>query len=40
MFDFKDVEQKIEQLAKHVQQANEFWFNAIISSFKNFQSKK
>lgn len=36
MFDFKDVEKKVQDLAKQVQQVNEFWFNAVISSLKQF----
>lgn len=36
-FDTKDVEKKFQDLAKQVQQINEFWINAVISSLKNFQ---
>ena len=37
MFDFKDAEKKYQDLVKQVQQINDFWVNAIISSLKNFQ---
>jgi len=37
MFDFKDAEKKYQDLVKQVQQINEFWINAVISSLKNFQ---
>ena len=36
MFDFKDVEKKYQDLTKQIQQLNEFWLNAIISSLKQF----
>jgi len=36
MFDFKDAEKKFQDLAKQVQQLNEFWVNAVISSLKQF----
>ena len=37
MFDFKEAEKKFQDLAKQMQQLNEFWLNAVISSLKNFQ---
>ena len=37
MFDFKDAEKKYQDLVKQVQQINDFWVNAVISSLKNFQ---
>lgn len=44
MFEFenqyKDAVQKVEAIAEHVKQANEFWFNAILSSFKAFAKTK
>ena len=36
MFDFKDAEKKYQDLVKQMQQLNEFWINAVISSLKNF----
>lgn len=35
-FDTKEVEKKFQDLAKQVQQINEFWTNAILSSLKQF----
>ncbi len=37
MFDFKDAEKKYQDLVKQIQQINDFWVSAIISSLKNFQ---
>lgn len=37
MFDFKEAEKKFQDLTKQMQQLNEFWINAVISSLKNFQ---
>lgn len=36
MFDFKDAEKKYQDLVKQVQQINDFWVNAVLSSFKQF----
>ena len=36
MFDYKDAEKKFQDLVKQVQQINEFWVNAYISSLKQF----
>jgi hypothetical protein len=35
-FDTKEVEKKFQDLAKQVQQINEFWVNSVISSLKQF----
>lgn len=44
MFEFekqyKDAVQKFETIAEHIKQANEFWFNAVLSSFKSFTKTK
>ena len=37
MFDTKYIEKKYQDLVKQVQQINDFWINAVISSLKNFQ---
>ena len=37
MFDTKDIEKKYQDFVKQVQQINDFWVNAIISSLKQFQ---
>lgn len=37
MFDAKEVEKKFQDFTKQVQQINDFWISAIISSLKNFQ---
>ena len=36
MFDAKEVEKKFQDFAKQVQQINDFWVNAFISSLKQF----
>lgn len=36
MFDTKEIEKKYQDLVKQVQQINEFWVNAVISSLKQF----
>ena len=35
-FDYKEVEKKYLDFAKQVQQINDFWTNAILSSLKQF----
>jgi hypothetical protein len=37
---YKDAVAKFEVVAEHIKQANEFWFNAILSSFKSFSKTK
>jgi hypothetical protein len=37
---YKDAVQKVEVIAEQVKQANEFWLNAILSSFKSFVKTK
>jgi hypothetical protein len=36
MFDFTKQTKQFEELAKRIQEVNEFWINAVISSFKQF----
>ena len=40
MFTFDDQYKKFEQLTEQYKQATEFWFNAILSSFKDFYKTK
>jgi hypothetical protein len=40
MFAFEEQYKKVEQLAEHYKQINEFWINSVLSSFKQFFSKK
>jgi hypothetical protein len=37
---YQDAVKKLEQTFEHVKQANEFWVNAILSSYKTFYSTK
>ena len=37
---YKDVVKKMEEVADAVKQANEFWVNAVLSSYKTFYSTK
>ena len=36
MFSFDDQYKKVEQLAEHYKQINEFWVHSILSSIKTF----
>jgi len=36
MFDFTKQTKQYEELAKRLQEVNEFWVNAVISSLKQF----
>jgi hypothetical protein len=36
MFDFTKQTKQFEELAKRIQEVNEFWVNAVISSLKQF----
>ena len=36
MFDFTKQTKQFEELAKRIQEVNEFWINAVISSTKEF----
>jgi predicted RNase H-like HicB family nuclease len=36
MFDFTKQTKQYEELAKRIQEVNEFWINAVISSTKDF----
>ena len=40
MFDFTKQTKQFEELAKRIQEVNEFWFNAVFSSAKEFFTKK
>ena len=35
MFTFEEQYKKFEELAERVKQVNEFWVNAVLSSFKD-----
>ena len=37
---YKDAVAKFEVIAEQIKQANEFWFNAILSSVKSFVKTK
>ena len=37
---YKEVTKKIEEVVEQVKQANEFWVNAILSSYKTFYKTK
>ena len=39
MFSFEDQYKKVEQLAEHYKQINEFWVDSVLSSLKKFFSK-
>ena len=36
MFKIEEQFKQFEELAERIKQVNEFWVNAVISSFKNF----
>lgn len=36
MFTFEDQYKKVEQLAEHYKQINDFWLNSVLSSIKQF----
>ena len=40
MFKIEDQFKKFEEITEQVKQANEFWYNAILSSFKTFYKTK
>ena len=44
MFDFdkqyKDVVKKVEEAVEQVKQANEFWVNSILTTYKAFYTTK
>ena len=40
MFSYEEQYKKFEELAERVKQVNEFWANAVISSFKQFGKTK
>lgn len=40
MFSFDDQYKKVEQLAEHYKQINDFWLNSVLSSFKQFLKTK
>jgi hypothetical protein len=40
MFEYEKFYKKFEELVKQSQQATDFWFNALLSSAKEFYSKK
>ena len=40
MFDFTKQTKQFEELAKRIQEVNEFWINSIISTSKEFFSTK
>jgi len=40
MFDFTKQTKQFEEVTEQVKQANEFWFNAILSSVKAFYKVK
>ena len=40
MFSFEDQYKKVEQLAEHYKQINEFWVSSVLSSIKQFFNKK
>jgi hypothetical protein len=37
---YQDAVKKIEQTFEHVKQANEFWLNSILSTWKSFIKTK
>lgn len=37
---YKEAVHKFEVVAEQIKQANEFWFNAILSSFKSYTKTK
>ena len=40
MFSFEEQYKKVEQLAEHFKQVNDFWVSAVISSLKHFAKTK
>ena len=39
MFSFEEQYKKFEELAERLKQVNEFWVNAMLSSFKDLSKK-
>jgi hypothetical protein len=40
MFDFTKTTKQFEELAERIKEVNDFWFNSVISSFKQFTKTK
>jgi hypothetical protein len=40
MFSFEEQYKKVEKLAEHYKQINEFWINSVLSSLKEFLKAK
>jgi len=40
MFDFTKQIKQYEELAERIKEVNEFWFNSVISSFKQLTKTK